>query len=121
MKRDNWTVTTHAVRPAGQPDRCFYCGEKIGSQHKEDCVIRTKTVLMEFRVSMVVSVPEHWDENDIEFEYNYGTWCADNLMDMLDRKDNGCLCNFVDAKYIRDATDEDEIWWGITRVKDEES
>ncbi len=25
------------IRPAGKPDQCFYCQQKVGSEHKKDC------------------------------------------------------------------------------------
>lgn len=115
MKRtSSWTVEDEGIRPAGRPDRCFYCGEPKGGVHKEGCVIRSKTVVVRFSVDLVMAVPEDWTEGDIHFRYNEGTWCADNLVDMLGEaakraeNGNGCLCYATDAKYLReaDATDE---------------
>ena len=33
------TVRSDDARPAGKPDRCFYCGSLIGGSHRSDCVI----------------------------------------------------------------------------------
>jgi hypothetical protein len=33
-------------RPAGPPDECFYCGQKIGQKHKSDCVCRDRSVMV---------------------------------------------------------------------------
>jgi hypothetical protein len=30
------------IRPAGNSDECFYCNQKIGTSHKEDCVCLQK-------------------------------------------------------------------------------
>ena len=70
---------------------------------------------------MVVSVPENWTKEDIEYKYNYGTWCADNLINMLDREGKGCLCPYSKATYIREATEDDEEHWGLVKVNDLES
>ncbi|MHB0943353.1 hypothetical protein ACYCSU_17025 [Paenibacillus sp. ALE1] len=121
MKRDTWIVTKSSSRPAGKPDRCFYCSNLIGEEHKQDCVIRNKTVVMDFTIRLVVDVPEYWTEDDIEFKYNKGTWCADNLVQMITREDGRCLCPHVEAKFIRDATLDDEENWGLIRVEDLES
>jgi len=121
MKRKNWIVNNFSVRPAGKQDECFYCGEKVGSEHKQDCVIRSRTVVVDFTIRMVVDVPESWDKEDIEFKYNDGCWCADNLINLLDRENNGCLCPHVVAECIREATQEDEEYWGLVKVEDLES
>ncbi len=121
MKRDNWTVDKHSIRPAGSPDRCFYCNQKISQEHKKDCVIRKRTVVMDFTIRMVLDVPEFWDNEDIEFKYNDGSWCADNLIDMIDRDNKGCLCPYVTAKYIKEASEEDEDHWELVKVKELES
>ncbi len=122
MIRNNWTVTEKSTRPAGKADRCFYCSKKIGEQHKEDCVIRSKTVLVDFTVRVVVDIPEHWSKDDIEFKYNEGSWCADNLLDMIDRDDcDCCLCHFMTATYVGDATKEDEASWGLIKIEELDS
>ena len=120
MKRDNWMVGEYAVRPAGEPDKCFYCGEKVGSQHKTDCVIRRKTVVVDFTIRAVQTVPELWEPCDVEFFYNEGSWCADNLITELNRRKeelpNRCLCNFTEAKYVREADEKDEEDYGTTFI-----
>ena len=67
MKRKDWTVGQYGIRPVGKPDRCLYCDSKIGDQHKEDCVIRSKTVVINFNIEMVVDIPEYWTKENIEF------------------------------------------------------
>ncbi|MFI2856891.1 hypothetical protein ACH6EH_07095 [Paenibacillus sp. JSM ZJ436] len=121
MKRDNWFVTEYAARSAGKPDRCFYCNSMIGELHKTECVIRIKTAVMDFTIRMVVDVPEFWKPEDIEFRYNEGSWCADNLIDMIKKEEGDCLCSHVQAEYVRDATIEDEETWGAVRVNELES
>ncbi|PYE51536.1 hypothetical protein HUB98_05895 [Paenibacillus barcinonensis] len=121
MKREDWIVTEYAARPAGKPDRCFYCHSLIGESHTSECVIRSRTVVMDFTVRMVINVPEHWKDEDIEFRYNKGSWCADNLIEMIVRGEGGCLCPHVEATFIREATPEDEEKWGLVRVDDLQS
>ncbi|WP_143322725.1 hypothetical protein [Clostridium sp. HBUAS56010] len=124
MKRENWTVTETSTRPAGEPDRCFYCGRLLGEQHKDDCVIKSKTVVVDFTVRTVLSVPESWDENQINYHYNDGTWCADNLLNELDNRNNmtqRCLCDITSAKFVKEADEKEELAYGVTFVKELES
>lgn len=123
MKRKDWTITESSTRPAGKPDRCFYCGNKIGKQHKEDCVIRGRTVVLDFTIRTVIDLPECWDTKQIEYRYNDGTWCANNLLNYLERrnKKTGCICDITTAKYIREATEDDEKDYGVTFIKEVES
>ena len=121
MKRKDWTVGQYGIRPVGKPDRCLYCDSEIGDQHKEDCVIRSKTVVINFNIEMVVDIPEYWTKENIEFRYNEGSWCADNLINMLDRGKNNCLCPYVKAEFIREATEEDEENWGLCKVNELEN
>ena len=123
MNRQDWTVTESSTRPAGQPDRCFYCGQLIGEQHKEECVIRSRTVVVDFTFRTVLSVPEFWDEEQIRFHYNDGSWCADNILsELADRSEKiGCNCSVCEAKFVREADEKDEENYGITFIGKEES
>lgn len=122
MKRNNWEVKDYGIRPAGDSEHCFYCGEPKGSIHKEDCVIRSRTVVIKMEAELVVDVPEFWDEEQINFHRNKGSWCATNVLSELERLDNrlGCLCGVLKFKYLREATEEDEESQKIY-VKDFES
>ncbi len=120
MKRDIWSVGSHGIRPAGKPDRCFYCGEALGEEHKDTCVIRSRTVVIRATIEYAISVPENWDTQLIEFQRNDGSWCADNfiseLEELRDRKTEdlgggmkiGCVCEMTSFEYVREATPEDE-------------
>lgn len=124
MKRTDWTVGEYSVRPAGKQDECFYCHAKVGEQHKENCVIRSRTVNVDFTIHMVIDVPESWDEEQINFHYNDGSWCASNLLSMLKYRDevtDHCLCGIVDAKYMGESTEEDEERYDCCRVDELES
>lgn len=123
MKRTDWTVGEYSVRPAGKPDECFYCHAKVGEQHKKDCVIRSRTVNLDVTIHMVMDIPEDWDEGQIDFYYNMGSWCASNLLTYLEhREESGrCLCNITDIKYVGEATEEDEERYGYCKVDEIES
>lgn len=123
MRRTDWTVGEYSVRPAGNPNECFYCHAKVGEQHKKDCVIRSRTVNLDVTMHIVMDVPEDWNEGQIDFHYNMSSWCASNLLTYLDhREDSGrCLCNITDVKYVGEATEEDEERYGCCRVNELES
>lgn len=116
MKRDSWIVGDYSIRPAGSPDKCFYCGELKGQPHKPECVIRSKTVVIRLAVEYTIDVPESWTEEDIEFHRNEGGWCADNALseigNILDRTGD-CLCSLSVTEYVREATPEDEKKDGV--------
>lgn len=122
MKRDNWIVGEYSVRPAGKPDECFYCNEKVGDPHKLDCVIRDRTFVVDVTIRMAVARPDSWSVEDIEQFFNASGWCAGNIVDDLHRLQDVtfCLCEFTTVKFVREATEEDEDKYGI-HVRDSES
>lgn len=123
MERSDWTVGSFGVRPAGPPDRCFYCDAKVGEQHKLECVIRQRTVVVDVNIRMVLSVPEHWEPYDIEHHYNESSSCADNLMNAIEkhrRRLHRCMCGDVQVAYVEEASKSDEEWYE-TYVSEEES
>jgi hypothetical protein len=103
-------VTEDSVRKAGKQDECFYCNNKLGDLHKLDCVCRDKTVVVRATIEYVVKVPEFWDDYNIECHRNESSWCSDNIIGELEELEekHGCLCNFVNFEYVREATKEDE-------------
>lgn len=124
MKRKDWAVGEYSVRPNGKSDRCFYCGSLLGEQHKDDCVIKSKTVVVDFTIRTVIDVPEHWNEEQIHYHYNDGTWCADNLLNWIynrQEETDRCLCGITTAKYIKEAEVEDELEFGTIFVNELES
>jgi hypothetical protein len=56
-------------------------------------------------------VPESWDEGDINFKFNDSSWCVSNVIEDIVRREeilNRCPCFITEAKYIGEATEEDE-------------
>lgn len=111
MKRTNWPVEEYGIRPAGDPDKCFYCGESRGGTHKEDCVIRERTIVVKMSIEYTIAIPEFWTKEQLEFHRNQGTWCSDNGLLEIDNfleRTNDCGCGRCEWEYIREATVEDE-------------
>lgn len=110
MKRHTWKVDTHSTRPAGKPDECFYCKAKIGDDHKQGCVIRSRTVMVRVSFDLIREVPEDWDQTMIEFHMNESSSCKDNLIDEIEKQAGriGCSCGFGNGEFLREATAEDE-------------
>ena len=104
---------TNGPRPAGKPDRCFYCGELIGNEHKPSCPCRVKVVQLKVELILPVVVPEYWDADAVDFHFNDSSWCADNIANELVRYmeaksyEAGCLCSSFEGTFIRDAEPED--------------
>ena len=100
VSHSEWPVVIEnddGIRPAGLPDRCFYCHARIGEPHGEQCTVVTK--LTEYNVHVgkeayddlsgeiigtFVSVdPYWWEEGNAEFHKNGSTWCAGNADDLI--------------------------------------
>jgi len=111
MRRNNWPVEDHGIRPNGAPDKCFYCGAAKGDQHRMGCVIRSRSVVVRTIVEHTVDVPEDWERETIEF--TEGSACSDGLITRLGTLverlgDDGCTCGMVSIEYVREADAEDE-------------
>lgn len=122
MKRTNWIAGPFSARPAGKPTECFYCGVQLGATHEVGCVIRQSTVIVKLEVEMILSVPEDWSADAVEFHSNESSSCANNLLRDLDAMGErlGCLCGHLKTTFVRDATVEDEAHFKMS-VNNEES
>jgi hypothetical protein len=100
------------VRPARPDGTCFYCRQPLGSEHKPDCVIASRTVVLKAQMEVVVSVPRDWTAEQIEFHRNDSSWCGDNLLREMGAwaasdKDH-CACATLKMSFVREATAEDQ-------------
>lgn len=105
----DFLVTSKAARPAGKPDECFYCQQKIGSAHKGDCVLIRKRVTVRMTVEYDIEVPAAWGKDEIEFQRNESSWCATNaikeLSNQFDTDEAECMCPVSHFTYIGNDTD----------------
>ena len=80
----------NGIRPAGEPDKCFYCARKVGQAHAEDCVcvlsrVRYGVYLKDELVgSWRTYEPVEWDTDFRELHKNELTWCAENAVDSIE-------------------------------------
>jgi hypothetical protein len=95
---DQWplvAVNDDGIRPAGEPDECFYCHQKVGQPHGRDCVCVKKRVLVRYTVDVEISVPYYSDaEQIIDFENHEGD--SYHLEPV-----NGAEIHAISASYIR--------------------
>ena len=101
----SFMVTEFAQRPARMDGTCFYCHQPIGSKHNDDCVLVMKTVVIRMTVVYEVDVPNHWDEDSIEFHRNESSWCASNAIRELDERFGGgdeCMCCRAEFEFVRE-------------------
>ena len=101
------------VRPAGKPDECFYCHEPVGS-HKPDCVIPARTVVIELKTWLVVTVPQSWDVDMINFYYNESSHCIGTEIAQIAEEEERlpgrcCTCFRTEAQFLREATEKDHV------------
>lgn len=116
MKKNSWLVVQEDIVPADPPDKCVYCGQPIGVEHRADCVCRERTVVVELRAQFIQKIPECWDKEMFYFAQNESRWCLNNALYELDdlAEYAGCLCPFGEISYIREATEEDEETFGVS-------
>ena len=114
----NWPLVDpkdNGIRPAGKPDECFYCQSKVGEPHGRECVIVTKSVTLEYRILIDVEVPHFWNDDDINFHRNEGSWCAGNAVNELvcfkeELEARGeCLCDRFVATPVAVARDRKSV------------
>lgn len=112
----------NGVRPAGPPDKCFYCGHVVGG-HSPGCVCLVRSVVLRLKMELdvVVDVPEDWSVELIEFQRNDGTRCADTDIEALlawrdkHTEEDGaaiegpCFCGATEYEYVREATPQDHM------------
>lgn len=115
IRPETFFVRKEDERPARMDGTCFYCRKKIGTKHKAGCVIRSRTVVLNFSVIMIEEVPVDWTPKQIEDSYNEGGWCGTNLVERLEnlREKHGCLCNRVSVDFFKEANEEDEAYLGV--------
>ena len=109
MNNIDWPIVLsndNGIRPAGPPNACFYCKSIIGEHHKIDCVTVRKRIKVNLSIDLEINVPHFWNKGRIEFHYNEGTWCGDNVIEMLKafRKEHQehCLCDNTKLSFIED-------------------
>ena len=94
------------IRPAGKPDECLYCKQKVGEEHKYDCVILQRKVKVSYSYEIEIEVPWSWTEDEIAFHRNESSWCCDNSLDELEElrtklnAENSCLCSVFNCDVI---------------------
>lgn len=119
MKREHWIVSDYSVRPARPDGTCFYCRAPLGTEHNIGCVIRSKSVLVDVKIRMVIEVPEDWGPDLIEFARNESSWCASNIVkDIVAQEEHmGCMCGITEITYIDEASKQDEEHLGVNWEK----
>ena len=103
-------------RPRGRDDECFYCHHAIGTEHAKTCVCRKRTIMVRVEIDMAYDVPEHWDKDMIDFHFGDSSWCADNIVERLQKLQNAghtCLCSFANFKLYGEATSQNDKDWGL--------
>jgi hypothetical protein len=103
----SFIVTKAAMRPASDDERCFYCQQAIGQEHKPDCVNITKKGKVRMVVEYEIELPNFWTKRNVEFHRNHGSWCGDNVLDELSdlAVKEGCLCEKVHFEYLGDTSE----------------
>ena len=91
------------IRPFGEPDRCFYCHQKIGEPHGRGCVTIVKRIKVRYTVEIEIDVPHSWDEAAILFLRNESSWCANNAVADIEAfaaERGRCLCDVFTCEIV---------------------
>ena len=118
MKHPETYIVTESngPRPAGPPDKCFYCGQPIGTEHDYSCVCRKRTVVVNVSFIALIVVPESWDADTINFCRNESSWCVSNLLTVDGLKDESCLCPCTKILFSHEASTKDEDGWEVKEM-----
>ena len=118
MNRQDWPVIiSDSIGDRGQ---CVYCRVPIGEQHAVGCVKRKRTVVVEVTFQYVTDYPEDFEPSSIEFQLDGSSSCKNNIVNDLHKfteRQDWCWCAFGSAKFIREATAQDEEDW-LVKVED---
>lgn len=91
------------IRPAGPPDECFYCHQKVGKPHSPECVIVTRRVRVRYTFDIEVDAPYHWDKDDFEYHRNNSS-CQNNMIDDVANYAanlaDECMCGRANAEFV---------------------
>lgn len=139
MTPKNWPVVHKrdgGIRPAGEPNECFYCQRKIGQTHESTCVMVTKRVLLRVATldekitgSWELDTPHSFEPEVIERMRNESSWCQNNIfgsnvvwdqrgaikkLETMARA-HGCLCGKLRFTFVRvvDNTPRRELQDGL--------
>lgn len=115
MKRNNWPVGEEGLREMS-PENCLYCKAPKGAEHNQGCIIRERTVIMDFKMRVCMSFPEDWTDSQIESRLNESSYCRDNFKPVIERyiEMDGCLCDSSYFEFVREASIEDEKAHGLS-------
>ncbi len=60
-------------------------------------------------ITFSMELPAEWSDADIWFYLNESSWCASNVLPILEKMDeeHGCLCNYCEFEVINE--DEQEV------------
>ena len=100
----------------GRPNTCYYCHEPVGWYHNLKCPCRLRTIVVEYKIAVTVTIPEFFDEGTIDFHFNESSACRDNIIGQL-QGCRTCLCDHVEARFVRDATADDEAAWKLPELE----
>lgn len=94
MKKYTVLQDDDGIRPAGAPDECCYCGQKVGQTHKDDCVMIKTKWKVRLCYEIEIEYPLSWGKDEVEYSLNEGSGCADNyIWDIIAKSaKNGCAC-----------------------------
>ena len=90
------------IRPNGKSDECFYCKQKVGQPHERDCVCVRRKINVRYVFDIETDAPYFWSKDNIEFQMNDSSWCANNSIDILDKTSEqlGCLCQVFHGEFM---------------------
>jgi hypothetical protein len=114
----NWTK-----EPEKADTHCLYCRQPA-TNHAPDCTVPLRTVVVEFKTQMVITMPQVLDQAAIDFSMNGSSACMSRYVQQLlaetEQEPSMCnICSRSEMTYLREATEEDHVNLAyIPRVED---
>ena len=112
-------IRNHSSNWPNAPEKadthCLYCKQPVPN-HKEDCVVIERVVILKYTVTYAQQVPRSWTEDDINFKYQGSSNCTGHnelsflYEKILEKEPEGfCnLCQRTHVEYVREASEEDK-------------
>lgn len=102
-------------RPAGNPGECFYCHQKLNTEHTPTCVLRKRTVIVTVAIDVLMEAGAEYTVEEILQRLNHSSYCKSNITAQIAQADGDvenansvCLCDVASFTFKREATINDE-------------
>ncbi|MBV5327065.1 MAG: hypothetical protein JZU65_05415, partial [Chlorobium sp.] len=93
--------TERSMRQSSEDCTCFYCEQKVGEKHTQDCELVCKKVKVRAAIEYYITVPSIWGKEEVEY-YRNNVQCADVAIQEIVNisEEKKCLCGIMKFEYV---------------------